>query len=368
MNKKLIFRILGALASALIIVSVFVPFVSVTGYSYSLWGSNEVTNSLYLPIMIIVFGVIGVIFFSLNIKTEFAYMSTGAITFFLVVQTVDILSQGVFNTLSMGYYFLVVGAILTGLMAFLLNLRSNKNNVQSVTTVQESSNMLGQIDSLYNNDQNLQNNISPIQPIEPVIQPIPAQPLENVQPIEAVQSMESVVPVTSIEPIQNVPPIPVQPVETIDPIQTNENVVPIAPIEPVPTVDLAQPKEQIQPIELNQSNETVDTLEPIKSLESQKVNPVLEQFNQPNINPTAQEFSMSTEPIQYQFQPQPVLDTSNISVLNDNEASSVNPVVQDFINPGLQNQPQTDSNLQQVTPQVNQSTGDVDIFGQPINK
>lgn len=360
MNKKLIFRILGALASALIIVSVFVPFVSVTGYSYSLWGSNEITNSLYLPIMIIAFGVIGVIFFSLNIKTEFAYMSTGAITFFLVVQTVDIISQGVFNTLSIGYYFLVAGAILTGLMAFLLNLRSNKNNVQSVTTTQESTNMLEQIDPLSNNNQNLQNVISPLQPIDPIVQSIPVQPLENVQPIEPLQPIEPVVPVIPIQSVENV-----QPLETVEPILVNENVIPVAPIEQEQAV---QPLENAQPVVPQQSMEFNLPVEPIQPVEKQQVNPVLEQFTQPVVNPTAQEFSMSSEPIQYEFQPQPILDTNNISVSNNNQVESVNPVVQGFINPGLQNQSQTNLNQEQVVPQVNQNVGDVDIFGQPINK
>ena len=85
MKSKLIFRILGALASALIIASVFIPFVSVTGYSQSLWQANELVGTLYLPIMIIVFGAIGVIVFSINIKTELAYTSSGALLFFLII-------------------------------------------------------------------------------------------------------------------------------------------------------------------------------------------------------------------------------------------------------------------------------------------
>ena len=123
MNKKLILRILGAIFSALIIVGVFVPFVSVTGYTQSLWGVYSSVNTLYLPIMLIVFGAIGVIFFSLNFKTEFAYMSTGAVLFFVVMQTIDVLDQGTFSTLSVGYYFLAIGAIATGVIAFLSNLK-----------------------------------------------------------------------------------------------------------------------------------------------------------------------------------------------------------------------------------------------------
>ena len=63
MKNKLVFRILGALASALIIASVFIPFVSVTGYSQSLWETHSAVGTIYLPIMLIVFGVVGVFVF-----------------------------------------------------------------------------------------------------------------------------------------------------------------------------------------------------------------------------------------------------------------------------------------------------------------
>ena len=151
MNNKLIFRILGALASALIIVSVFVPFVSVTGYSVSLWEDSITMNSIYLPIMIIIFGAIGVLFFSLNIKTEFAYMSTGAIAFFVVMQSISVIDQGKFNTLSIGYYFLIIGSLLTGIMAFLTNLKVNtkEKKVEEINNDKTPS-MLDKIDKLYN--------------------------------------------------------------------------------------------------------------------------------------------------------------------------------------------------------------------------
>ena len=67
MKNRLVFRIIGALASALIIVSVFIPFISTTGFTQSLWEANKLINALYLPIMIIVFGSIGVLVFSTNI-------------------------------------------------------------------------------------------------------------------------------------------------------------------------------------------------------------------------------------------------------------------------------------------------------------
>ena len=330
MNKKLIFRILGALASALIVVSVFVPFIKVTGYTSSIWQTFELTNSLYLPIMIIVFGVIGIIFFSLNIKTEFAYMSTGAITFFLVVQTVDILNQGVFNTLSIGYYFLIIGAVLTGLMAFLMNLKQNKEIKQTVINEQADQSMLNQIDNLYNNE-NITNPINTIQPIQPLpveqnIQSVPVEPV--IQPIP----ME---PIT--ESIQSEPVI--QPIST-EPIA--ESIQPVPVIQTVPT----------EPITESMPSEPV--IKPVELVESpQQINPVLEQFNQPNMN-----FQQNTAPaLQTQLNNQQIIPNNNISQSNINQPQMVNPVVQEFLNPQLSS-----------TPENNLNKDGVDIFGQPINK
>ena len=97
MKNKLVFRILGALSSALIIASVFIPFVSVTGYSQSLWQTHSAVGTIYLPIMIIVFGVIGVLVFSTGFKTELAYASAGGLLFFLIMQTIPVIDQNLFK-------------------------------------------------------------------------------------------------------------------------------------------------------------------------------------------------------------------------------------------------------------------------------
>lgn len=313
MKSKLVFRILGALSSALIIASVFVPFVSVTGYTTSLWESFEATNSLYLPIMIIVFGAIGVIFFALNIKTEFAYMSAGAISFFAIMQTIDVLNQGVFDTLSVGYYFLVAGALLTGIMAFLTNLKTRKNeeNIAPITQTTELS-MLDQIDKLYSDQTTIQNEITPIQPINNMVEPIPVQPIETVTPI--------------------------QPIETVTPIQTEQS-IPVTPIQP----EVTQIQVESQPIiEQPVQNMQVPNMD-------QSVNPVVQEFTnpQPVVNPAPEVQPMSQSMIE---QPVQNLETSNIE-------QPVNPVVQEFMHPGSA-----------ITPNSSSNTQEVDIFGQPINK
>ncbi len=181
MNKKMIFRLLGALASALIVAGVFVPFVSVTGYSKSLWQLHA-DGSLYLPVMIIVFGLIGVILFAVNRKTEFAYSSTGAIIFFIIMYTLDNVNQDTFKTLGVGYYLLIIGAVLTGLMALLTSSKDKVVVTQAQTDLTNSQDMINKIDNLYDN-QKLNEEVQPIQPVNNIVEPIPV-PVNPISEIE----------------------------------------------------------------------------------------------------------------------------------------------------------------------------------------
>ena len=320
MNKNLIFRILGALASALIVVSVFVPFVSVKGYTSSLWQTYEISNALYLPIIIIVFGTIGVVFFSLNVKTEFAYMSTGAVAFFVIMQTMDIVNQGVFNTLSIGYYFLVIGALLTGIMAFLLNLKhKNTDNVETINNYNpEKENILNQMGGLYNN-QTTPDTITPIPPVDNVVEPI--------------------------QPINSVPIAPVQPLETPEPQMINTVAVDEIPERPIANIPEVQPRivnPVVQDFEAN-------TQPSIAEVPQQPINPVIQEFS----NPVISQFdgNQFTQPkIDHPIEPTTLQQTNSVPI---NTQQSVNPVIQEFTN--------SDSSM------INQNSN-VDIFGQPTNK
>lgn len=359
MKNKLIFRIIGALASALIIVSVFIPFISVTGYSTSLWESYKIINSLYLPIMIIVFGAIGVLFFALNIKTEFAYMSTGAIIFFLVMQTIDVLNQGLFNTLSIGYYLLALGAILTGIMAFLTNLKTKvkEEKVEVVDSINETS-MLDQIDKLYNDQPTVQNEISPIQPVDNVVEPIPIQPLEQIQPISPmspIPEVQQVVPDVSSIPVQPTQEVIPEPTQSVEIQPSLSQVTPVVPVQETQVVE--------QPI--NPVAEPVVAPQP--KVQIQQVNPVIQEFTQPTVNPVVQEFTQQTSPnpvVQdfsiHQENVQPTIQNESVEEIqplsvplsNINNSEANNPVVQEFTNPG--------STVSQT-----QNTNSLDIFGQP---
>lgn len=317
MNKNLILRILGAIFSALMIVGVFVPFVSVTGYTQSLWGVYSSIDTLYLPIMLIVFGVIGVVFFSLNFKTEFAYMSTGAVLFFIIMQTVDVLDQGTFSTLSVGYYFLAIGAIATGVITFLSNMKVKEKQEAIVSSENSApSNMIAQIDKLYN-EQPIQQDI-PVQTINNNITPIPVQPIQqNIQEVNSVGS------------------------------DINNQPIPEIVKEPVSMTNEFQP--QMNP-------QVIPTVEPQQNLQS---NPVPTQgLQQPN--PVVQGFMNSNLQSQVAEQAAPEPQQNNFSVplnnINQELPKQPNPVVQEFTKEQSQSIP--------VTPEP-QNSG-LDIFGQPI--
>lgn len=314
MKNKLVFRILGALASALIIASVFIPFVSVTGFSKSLWESNSSVGTIYLPILIIVFGVIGVILFATNIKTEFAYMGTGALIFFLVVQTVPVIEQGTFNTLGVGYFCLVVGTILTGVMAFLCGLKPKKVPVNATAPVEKEMSLLDKIDNLYseqpanqNNQVNSFNNtIQPI-PVENTIQPIENNIQGNIQPIPEFDNMQSNVQSVPVE--NNAQSIPLENINQTQVVQSTPMQYNVQDtVQPIPVENNIQGN--MQPIPEFNPNNSSNFMEFNKSIMDTQINDntvvpsqnvVVNQFTQPTnvesedatVNPVIEEFSQS---------------------------------------------------------------------------
>ena len=325
MKNKLIFRILGALASALIIVSVFIPFVSVLGYTQSLWEAYKASEALYLPIMIIVFGGIGVLFFSINIKTEFAYSTSGALLFYTITETVSFVNQDMLDSLGVGYYCLI------------------KAN--------EEISMLNQIDKLYdeqntnNFDQNINSLDNVIQPlpianIQPVMQPQETQPImqpqivEQAQPLSNLGSIEN----NSVEQQSTSIPEPTDEINVIAESQVvQENQSTVEPVTPQ-VVEQAQPLSNIGNVEVNQPS--------VQSVSiSQMVN---SENNVPMSNPVVAEFEVPTDNVVEQTQPfftaepqnnvttpvsvAPQLEQSNLFAVNKNAIESNNPVVSEFTN------------------------------------
>ena len=344
MNNKLIFRILGALSSALIIVSVFVPFVKVTGYSQSLWQTN--VNTLYLPIIIIVFGAIGVLLFATNLKTELAYSTTGALLFFLITQSIPIINQGTFSTLNVGYYFLVAGTLLTGVMTFLNGLKPKQKVVEEVKVEEaKEDSMINQIDRLYEN-QTVQNNDTEINQVEMI------QPLQSIQPLESVvqnnNSLNMPIEENETEDLNNL----LQPT-------TQTNIEEKTTIEqPIVEETFEQPTVIEEKQEINNvSNPVVSEFETPKQEETvPPSNPVVSEFevpmqetSTPVSNPVVSEFEapkpeasvQPTNPVTSEFtmpqvnefnnnQPQPTISNNVVTVTSQTSVQPANPVTSEF--------------------------------------
>ena len=304
MKNKLVFRMIGAISSAMIIVSLFIPFVSVSGFTQTLWDSYELAKSLYLPIMIIVFGAIGIFVFSTNIKVEFAYSTSGAILFYVISESIGFINQDMMKGLSVGYYTLIAGAFLTGLMAFICNLKTKHKEVTVKVEEPQHNSIIESIDKLYGEDNNLSTpelvNPMPVEMIEQVqptiIEPVASKPLSelvNQQPAEQSQPSVEVQPV---EPVQALGPIEAA---TIDPL--------VAPIEdPIPVIHSSE----------NEVKEETVAIPTITQVEQ----PVTEQpIAQPMTNPVVSEFA----------QPQAV----SIPAINPVGTPAVNPVVSEFTQP-----------------------------------
>ena len=313
MKNRLIFRILGALASSLIILSVFMPFTSVS--TANIWDMNNSTNMMYLPIMIITFGGIGFIFFSLNIKTEFAYASSGAIIFYTVVQFFQALYNENLNILGIGFYFLAIGGVVIGFMAFLCNMRVRQKKVEPVQNSEAV--VTNPINMPVINTQTI-DNVSPSLPVE--------QPVQvSVQP--------------QIEP----------PRIAVDPQISEAN-----------TVSQSQPFEAPVYKPLNDINMTQQsTNQPIPEIVEQ---PVIH-ANDSNVQTGSGTFASNPQPIPNnvpQVSPTPlpnVQPAMNSTPVNNQESVTPNPVVREFEVP--QGQPSFNSDNQAS----NQNMQGLDIFG-----
>lgn len=353
MNKGLIYRVLGALSSALIIISVFVPFIKVTGYSQSLWQSNQIIGTLYLPILIIAFGLLGVIFFALNIKTEFAYATSGAILFFVLMRTMDVISQNAFNTLAIGYYFLAIGAVFTGVMAFLCNMKKDNLNMQTMSQELNIGNK-----PILNNQTNLSDsNLN--QGFQPLTNNMIPDINQIVQP--NINSIDNQV----VEPISSNNQIFSQPIPELNTVELQPQ-----PIPELNTIDLQpQPIPEIQnnQVQFDIPNMAQNNVNNNENGLSDQIDPVVQQFINQNTNILQQGFeNQSMNPQVSNFannnvnvsQPFSQLNTNlDMSLNNINEQSVANPVIQEFTN-----------NITSTQQNNSGNNVETDIFGQPINK
>ena len=386
MKNKLIFRVLGSLASALIIASIFIPFVSVTGYSQSLWETHSALGTIYLPIMLLVFGVIGVLVFSTGFKTELAYASAGGLLFFLIIETVPVINQNLFSTLGVGYYCLAIGTLLIIVMAFLCGLKVKQKVVtEKVVEDTKQVSMIDQIDKLYN-DQTENQNLNENNELNNIIQPLPISEISQIS-VENNSQIENNVG-NQIEDLNT---------ESISSQNLNFSSNDVIPNSQVTTVSLDNVNSNVN-VESNGVEEKFDVN---ANFQSEQINPISSPFNEPVIqnlestsviNPVIAEFN---NPVQNITQENVIPVTSNIQNL-DNSVSSpfsepvmqnlestnvINPVITEFNNP-IPSQSSFIPNNSFTESQVNENINEVntteeikpldndkkfDVMGEPTN-
>lgn len=112
-------KILGALSNALIIVSLFIPFISHDAFTQSLWDSYKMVGNEYIIYIVIGFSIISILLFAINKKCELSYFNCGIVMFFILREIMDIVKTSSLNMLGIGFYGIVIGEILLLVMTFL---------------------------------------------------------------------------------------------------------------------------------------------------------------------------------------------------------------------------------------------------------
>ena len=324
MNKSLLLKILGILGGLFVVVGLFIPYVKVTGFSQSLWQTYVENKQIYLAIIIMIFGLLPIILFLINKKTEFSYTSVGALGFFLIIQIVDTVSNNTFNTLSFGFYVMLIGTILIGVITLLLD-KKGKVNVLNEQIAPISNNISDpierkNIDAIY--DQNLNNSV----PVEEPLTNTGNEPL-NENNVAAVDNL--------VEPIDSLgEEIPdYQPENGVNPVVSEFN-VPQEENNEVPEVNVVN-NQQVEPVNVETVPETPQNINPTVELANEVMpQSVPEQTvvdnSQPAVEAAPQESIFGVQPEITFDEPQQTLPT--------NEQSEI---------PNVSQEPQ------------------VDIFGQP---
>lgn len=112
-------KILGAISCALILVSLFIPFISYDEFNQSLYESYKLIDSLYIIYILIAVLIIGILVFAVGKKTSYAYFVSGMVMFFILREVIEIINNNGFNMLSVGFYSMGIGEITLLIMTLL---------------------------------------------------------------------------------------------------------------------------------------------------------------------------------------------------------------------------------------------------------
>lgn len=155
MKKDNILGIVVMGCGLLLVLSVFLPYISYFSTSMSLWKTEDSSRIMY-----ILLGVFVIVLYLINKKTEMAYLTAGYGTFTSLAQIVSL--EGI-EGLSIGFYLILICSIAIGVITFLYD----EKDADALINLSVS------VNKTINNNQNTQaiNNVDINIPV--VNQPIP---------------------------------------------------------------------------------------------------------------------------------------------------------------------------------------------------
>lgn len=111
MKKDNIFSIVAMGCGLLLIISIFLPYVTYFSTSISLWKSEDSSRIIYILLGLLVIAV-----YLINKKTELSYLAAGYGTFTAIA---NIISNEGFDGLSIGFYLILLSSMVICVMTFL---------------------------------------------------------------------------------------------------------------------------------------------------------------------------------------------------------------------------------------------------------
>ena len=317
-------KIIAITGTALAILGVFLPFFTATAkgikkISFSYFEIlNGRGNALYIVIAMVI--ALAIFLFVKNKKVTYSlpsFMCGFVIGLTMIDGLVGVegrmkkqlVGYGTVN-LNIGFYFIIVGAVLF-LLAIVLDSRKNKLSKVSNTNT-------GVVNT----------NNTPVQPLVPeqnlYTAPIPEminQPSvqETVEPVQPIVE-ESVQPIT---PVQGPTLVESEPVYTSEPVDV---ITPVEPVQPVLEEQVREPEvEIIEPVA--DAVEPVETVQPIESVVEEPVQPTEPVIEESSSVETPQVESVIEEPIpeiepQNKFFTNPVTEESTEEPKNDDNLSN----------------------------------------------
>ncbi len=170
MKRDNIFGIVTMSCGLLIIISIFLPYVTYYSTSASLWKIEDSSRFIY-----ILLGLLVIFVYLINKKTELSYLTVGFGAFTTISNIISI--EG-FEGLSIGFYLILLSSLTIGVLTFLydedkadslinLSVSVNKpvmnngmmmNNQQMNNNFQQPMNNQQSINNQQMNNQNMNNN------------------------------------------------------------------------------------------------------------------------------------------------------------------------------------------------------------------